>query len=217
MDPGFEAAISLERFARYLTRADSDRCRALELYALNTQLSEALYTPLQMLEVALRNRIHAVLSEARHERWFDEAGFLRVVHQIVQLSGAYEELGRANRERTPGRVVAALPFGFWTSMIARNYEVLWQATLNRIAQREDGKGLRRTDLSTPLSTIRVLRNRIARHEPILHWDLPKHNDNIARVTRWLSPAAAEWCERYSRFPEVWPAEGITLQRAEPKG
>ena len=212
VDRDFEAALSLERFARYLEWAGGNRDRALEFYALNTRLSEALYTSLQMLEVALRNRVHTVLTEARHERWFDDDGFLRIEHQRGQLAGAYEELARARKEQTPGRVVAALPFGFWVSMVARDYENLWQVTLNRIARREDGKGLRRTSLSSPLSTIRVLRNRIAHHEPILHWDLPKHHDNILQITRWLSPAAAEWCLQHSRFPEVFPRERIVLEK-----
>ena len=72
VDRDFEVAISLERFARYLNWTGGDHDRALELYALNTRLSEALYTPLQMLEVALRNRVHKVLAEARHDRWFDD-------------------------------------------------------------------------------------------------------------------------------------------------
>ena len=69
MDSGFEATLSLERFARYLEWAKGDRLRALELYALNTQLSEALYTPLQILEVTLRNRIHTVLTDSLNECW----------------------------------------------------------------------------------------------------------------------------------------------------
>lgn len=49
MDSGFEATLSLERFTRYFEWAEGDRLRVLEPYALNTQLSEALYTPLQIL------------------------------------------------------------------------------------------------------------------------------------------------------------------------
>ncbi len=52
-----EEALSPERFSRYVTWARGDRTRALGLYALNMRLSESLYTPMQMLEVALRNRI----------------------------------------------------------------------------------------------------------------------------------------------------------------
>lgn len=217
MDRDFEAALSLERFARYLDWAGSDRDRALELYALNTRLSEALYTPLQMLEVALRNRMHTVLTEAQHDRWFDDESLLRVEYQNRQLLDAYEDIARAGRKPTPGRIVAALGFGFWTSMLGHDYENLWQTTLNRIARRADGRGLRRKELSSPLKSIRALRNRIAHHEPILYWNLPKHYGNIVRITRWLSPAAFAWSERHSRFPEVLPAEGIVLQRPDSTG
>src|ERR1019366_8465897 len=49
--------------------------------------------------------------------------------------------------------------------------------LYRIAQRP-GKPLRRKDFSTALTPIRLLRNRIAHHEPILEWNLPKHYRNM---------------------------------------
>ena len=209
----FEAAMSPERFARYREWADGDGARALELYALNTQLSEALYTPLQILEVVLRNRLHAVLEEALHARWFDEEGFLLIENQRLQLSKAYGELAESGRDPAPGRIVSALTFSFWTSMLSPEYEVLWQKTLHGIVRREDGKGLRRKDLSSPLRPIRTLRNRVAHHEPILQWNLPRHYANIEQITRWLSPAAADWCKRYSRFPEVHPAERIALGKA----
>lgn len=78
-------------------------------------------------------------------------------------------------------------------MLAKEYEDLWQKTLKDIARREDGKGLRRKDFSTPFGPIRMLRNRIAHHEPILHWNLPKHYSAILKMTEWLSPVAAAWC------------------------
>lgn len=205
-----ETALSLERLARYLEWAAGDRKRALELYVLNTRISEALYTPLQMLEVALRNRIHAVMTEARHERWFDDDGFLAIENQRRQVAKAIEEVTREGKEPTPGRLVAALTFSFWTSMLSPTYEDLWQTTLHRIARRGDGKHLRRKDLSGPLAPIRSLRNRVAHHEPILQWNLPKHYTNIIQITGWLSPAAAAWCRAHSRFETVHPAERINL-------
>ena len=53
MESGFEATLSAARFARYLEWAEGDRVRALELHALITRLSEALYTSLLVLEVTL--------------------------------------------------------------------------------------------------------------------------------------------------------------------
>jgi len=209
---GLEQALSLERFSRYLAWAAGDRTRAIELYTLNARLSESLYTPLQMLEVVLRNRIHAVMTEARHDQWYADAGFLRGKWQPGQLAQATQDIRAENREPTPGRVVAALTFSFWTAMFGREYENLWQTTLYRIGRRAGGKGLRRKDFSGPLAPIRTLRNRIAHHEPILEWDLPKHYRNIVELTGWLSPVAAQWCAANSRFPQVYPAERITLHR-----
>jgi len=210
---GLEQALSLERFGRYLDWAAGDRARAIELYTLNTRISESLYTPLQMLEVALRNRIHAVMIEVRHENWFHDEGFLLTTSQAEQLAKAIEDAGDGGkREPTPGRIVAALTFGFWTAMFGKDYETLWQTTLHRIGSRSDGKGLRRKHFSGPLTPIRRLRNRIAHHEPIIAEDLPNLYRKTIELTGWLCPAAAEWCEAHSRFPEVYPSAPITLHR-----
>ena len=206
-----EHALSLERFGRYLAWAGADRDRAIELYTLNTQLSEVLYTPLQMLEVALRNRIHAVMTEARHESWFHDGGLLLGEWQPAQLAKAIEDIEKERKEATPGRIVAALTFSFWTSMFGKDYETLWQTTLQRIGRRPNGKGLRRKDFSTALTPIRTLRNRIAHHEPIIAWNLPKHYASILELTDWLSPAAAAWCRTHSRFDQVYPAQRIELR------
>lgn len=205
-----EEALSLERFSRYLEWAGGDRGRAIELYTLNTRLSESLYTPLQMLEVTLRNRIHAIMTEAHGEAWFQDGTVLLGEWQPEQLGKAITDVEADRKEPTPGRVVAALTFSFWTAMFGKNYDPLWQTTLHRIARRPDGKGLRRKDFSGPLAAIRSLRNRTAHHEPIIAWNLPKHYATIIDMTQWLSPSAAEWCRAHSRFLEVYPAEGITL-------
>jgi len=207
-----EQALSLERFARYLDWATGDRSRAIELYTLNTQLSESLYTPVQMLEIALRNRIHAVMSAALHEQWYDEPNCQLDSRQTEQLAIAKQELTALGRVATPGRIVAALTFGYWTAFFNTDYEDLWRKQLHRIAQLSGGKALRRKDFSTPLTPIRLLRNRIAHHEPILEWNLPKHYENMVRLTEWLSPAAAAWCRTHCRFSAIYPSGGVVLAR-----
>ncbi|WP_323131107.1 Abi family protein [Sinorhizobium medicae] len=205
-----EMALSLERFGRYLDWANGDRSRAIELYTLNTLISESLYTPLQMLEVALRNRIHAVMTEAVNESWFHEPGIAARRMAAEQLAKAIQDIEEAKKEPTPGRVVAALTFSFWTAMFGKDYETLWQTTLHKIGRKPDGKGLRRKDFSGPLAQIRSLRNRIAHHEPVIMWNLPKRHDSMMEMTGWLSPPAAEWCQTHCRFQQVYPAEPIAL-------
>jgi hypothetical protein len=100
-----ELALSLERFGRYLAWAVRDRERAIELYTLNTRISESLYTPLQSLEVALRNRIHVVMTEGLgDEAWFHQAGVLLNDRQPDQLTKTVEDLKAVNKMPTPGRI-----------------------------------------------------------------------------------------------------------------
>jgi len=209
--PALEDALSNERFETYRAWAANDRSRAIGLYTLNTQLSESLYTPMHMLEVTLRNRIDQTMNAAYGPAWYELPEHQANIRQPEMLAKARDDLTEVGKDPTaPGRMVAALTFGFWTAMVGKEYEDLWQTTLHNIARRADGKGLRRKDFSTPLTRIRVLRNRIAHHEPILHWDLPKHNKAIMDLIDWLAPAASAWCRSYGRFEQVYPADGINL-------
>ena len=208
-----ELALSLERFGRYLAWSEGDRERAVELYTLNTRVSESLYTPLQSLEVALRYRIHVVMTEAfGGDGWFRQLGVLLNDRQPEQLTKAIEDLKSVNKMPTPGRIVAALSFGFWTAMFGPHYEGLWRTALHRIAAKPDGARLRRKDFPGPLTSIRIIRNRIAHHEPIVAWDLPGIHRKMVELTRWLSPVAAAWCRENDRFEQVYPAERISLAK-----
>jgi hypothetical protein len=211
---GLENAVSLERLGRYFAWADNDHTRALELYAINTAVSEAFYTPLQMMEVALRNRCHAVLSEQFGPYWFDLPGILTSEQQIRSVLDTKVDLikGMAKKERattavldrlTPGRIVASLTFGFWTAFFGTNYEnTLWRQCLYKVTTNPPPK-MKRAKLSVELTAIRLLRNRIAHHEPILYYDLAGRHERILEVTDWLIPIAARWTERHSRLPEIY--------------
>jgi hypothetical protein len=63
--PTFVDAISADRFSTYRRWADQDDALAERLYSFNVQLSAALYGPLHMLEVALRNVSDRQLGQAR--------------------------------------------------------------------------------------------------------------------------------------------------------
>ncbi|EBW7423650.1 hypothetical protein DQE15_24470, partial [Salmonella enterica subsp. enterica serovar Stanley] len=159
--PSIEDTLSADRFGTYLGWAGGDRNRAVDLYTLNAVLSESLYTPLHMLEVALRNRIHQVMGKVHGENWFDLPEHQFNAVQTDMLEKARLDLKEKGKDQTPGRMVASLTFGYWTAMLGKEYENLWQTTLKDIARREDGKGLTRKALSKPLAPIRTLRNRIA--------------------------------------------------------
>ena len=195
-----------------MTWTEQNQTRALELYTLNTRLSESLYVALQILEVALRNRIDTVMAKKFGQGWLQDDNALLIDRQKDQREGAVRELKGARKEASNGRLVAALPFSFWTSMFNSEYETLWQQGLHKIGRKQDGKGLVRKDVSKKLTPIRILRNRVAHHEPILHWNLSKHHENMIQLCEWFSPEAAQWCRKHCRFAEIYPEGGITLVR-----
>jgi hypothetical protein len=213
-DPPFEDFVSADRFARYLSWAGGDPTRAVELYSLNSRVSEALYIPLQALEIALRNRIHQVasgmLTVTPDVFWFDRPEFQLGARQADQVAKAKRDLVEANKPVAPSRVVASLTFGYWTAFFSSDYEPLWRMGLHRIAQTDDGKSLGRKQFTRPLLPLRMLRNRVAHHEPIIDWSLDRHHSNVLSLLDWLSPAAAGWCRENSRFKRVYRAPQLRL-------
>lgn len=207
---GIEDILSSDRFLTYLKWAKNDRTRAIKLYTLNACLSECLHISMHTLEVALRNRIYLVMSEYAGPPWYDLEEYQLNPKQPEMLRKAKHDLTQGRKLGTPARMVAALTFGYWTSMLGKEYEDLWQTVLHDIGKKADGKGLRRKDFSGPLQALRELRNRVAHLEPILHWDLRKHHQTMLRLTSWLSPVAAQWCQDHCRFSQLYPAEGLSL-------
>lgn len=205
-----EAALSFERFGRYMDWAAGDRAGALRLYSLNAQLSEALSIPIHALEIALRNRIHGTMSARHGDRWFEGEQMLQTANQREQLAAAVAELERNGKAQEAGRIVAGLPFSFWTAMFGTAYEQLWRIELNKIALSQDGKRLTRKYFSGPLTRIRLLRNRIAHHEPIQGWNLPKHHATMMGMTELMSLPVAEWARSIDRFAAVY-GSGYVLQ------
>ena len=59
--PTLIAALSAERFDTYLNWTAGNQALAERLYTYNVQLSAALYGPLHMQEIALRNMADAAL------------------------------------------------------------------------------------------------------------------------------------------------------------
>ena len=184
--------------------------RAIRLYELNTAVSEALYTPLQVLEVALRNAFSRVLAEEFGTDWYDANGVIVTIKQRQKINDAKLNMIIEKKEITSGRVIASLTFGFRTALLSRQYErTLWIRCLHRAFKHAPAIPKLRA-VNSIITPIRILRNRVAHHEPILSWNLPKHHEKMLELTHWLSPEAARWVRQQSRFPAVhgqgphWP-------------
>ena len=215
---GLETALSHDRLSTYLEAAGGDRERAIRLHAWNTALCAAFYGPLQGLEVALRNGMHRRLAERYGPAWYDNPNMGLDRGAVGRIVGARSELARDGHEEAPPRIVAMLSFGFWVSLLGpggrietgrkANYEMtLWRPALRGVfAHRAT---LTRRQAHRPLDALRILRNRIAHHEPVFTRDLTEDHERILDVTDWISPATRTWIKHHSRVSAVLEASWDT--------
>lgn len=208
--PTLPDALSTDRFDTYLQWADGDSALAEQLYTYNVQLSAALYGPLHMHEVALRNMADKALTHAFGPHWFDDPAVLTTSYQVGCVIKARQTLQQNGKAATRSRIIAELNFGFWSSLFGRNLPpALWQ-TLRPIFQ---ANGIQRGTIAQELRELRLLRNRIAHYEPIVALPLAQRYASITTLTGWLSPSAAAWIAHYSTWPAIYPAVPLLVPDA----
>ena len=197
--------LSPARMAPYLAASSDDWDDALSLYGWNASVSAALFESLHYLEVGLRNALDQAALEHLGISWLAaDSPFLtsRSRHVVAQ---AQARAGGATYSH--GKVIAELPFGFWWSLLADEYNRrLWQPALRHAFDAP----VRRRTLHAELDELRRLRNRIAHHEPIhtrdLHQDLARLLDIATRLARALGEHIAE-TTRLPLLVDLKPAGG----------
>ena len=206
-----EVSLSRERLGTYLYATVGDREGATMLYAWNTAVSAPFYGPLQGLEIALRNAMHRGLAERYGEAWYDNRDAALDKGAMERIASARTELARDGHGDDPPRIVAALSFGFWVSLLGpggrigtgrkANYEMtLWRPALRGAFVHR--ATLTRKEAHRPLNALRTLRNRIAHHEPVFARDLARDHERIVEVVGWITHGTRRWVEHHSRVPAI---------------
>lgn len=199
-------AISHERLEAYQarSRADSELMLAAH-YAQNIALSESLYPALQAIEVALRNSIHdAITAACNSEAWYEARFNILLPQELEAIEKARASLIRGNKEPTPGRIMAELTFGFWTSLFDLRYEQrLWPFHLKTVLPFIPKSIRTRKTVSTRMNRIRRLRNRVFHYEPIWYWqDLQQQHSEIIEAMGWVNSAMMSFIITIDRFDDV---------------
>lgn len=224
--------LSVPRLAPYLQASSGNQQKALALYLDNLRLAQSFYTPLSLLEVALRNSLHEVLE--RHfnsANWLlaEQKGFMidkrlinrdyrtgkisvndKVLKMVLAASREFEE--HWQYPPPSGNVlIAELHFGFWTTLFGKTYYgILQKSPLRAFPKRP--LGTERELLYNKLKEVRLFRNRVYHYEPLC---FQKNSNNIlsfsqlhsahtiiAELLGWLDPSLPEWLAETDRVPET---------------
>lgn len=124
--------------------------------------------------------------------------------ELEKVSVSRKTLVSQGKPIEPGRIIAELPFGFWSGLFNAPYEsILWQKYLTQVFPHAPRKERTRSNLSRKLNRIRQIRNRIFHHEPVWSWwDLARKHADIVEAIGWISPELQELLKGIDRFPEI---------------
>lgn len=197
INEALERTLTRERLEKYLSLTGQDLDGALKLYEENTRLSESFYTPLQCVEICLRNCLHEQLTARYGDEWYrsQEAPLSSDSRRII--FDAMEELRKDRKPVIPGQVVAELKFAFWVGLLGPGYDAtLWRGGLYKAFLADGGRP--RKVVHGRFNFIRRFRNRVAHHEPIFDRQLFQIHTEIIEAIRWMCRDTANWAAYHSR-------------------
>ena len=182
------------------TQCDADPS-ALQLYIWNAQVSGAFLTPMHICEVAIRNAIAEALEPLYGPRWPWAPGFEQSLPTPRSGYSPRQDVFNARRmAHTVGKVIPELKFMFWQGMFTSRHDFrVWDHQLLKVFPGLDRTqsiaGLRK-GIYDDLDQIRLLRNRIAHHEPIFTRNLADDLQRVYRVIDYRSSATGDWLKSH---------------------
>lgn len=196
------AALSAARMGTFETAAgvqSDDDPAALLLYAWNAGVSGAFLAPLHVCEVVIRNAVSDALEALYGPRWPWSATFERSLPDPMQGYSPRRDLQSARRAaQTTGKVIPELKFVFWQKMFTRRYDTrIWEPHLRRVLPNLDQAkpvSTLRQAIYSDLERVRLLRNRIAHHEPIFARALADDYQTVLMLVTYRCTVTATWMD-----------------------
>jgi hypothetical protein len=220
----FVASVSKPRLSKYLQKSKSNLKEALLLYHWNSQLSQALYLPLQSWEIALRNKLNEFLCYKYGSNWPYETRALRNLTS-KDAKRLQDTIGRQIVDRkgvapTTNQIVADLSAGFWVSQLGKSYTIPygWHHNLKHRVFTND-PSMTREDASAICDDLLDLRNRVAHHEPIFQRPLDRLKADLDDILNAMCAGTAAYMASACSFSEIWnakPGTQILLGETEAK-
>ncbi len=200
-EKAIEAALSVPRLATYraATTGMPQLPAAIALYTWNAQVSAAMFNPLHACEVVIRNAVSDALAEVYGPRWPWSPGFFKSLpdHKNPRVFNPRKEIARAIKgQESTGKVIAELKFVFWQMLFTGRLDKrLWIPHLRTVLPYLDpDKSIQelRKKVHDELERLRLLRNRIAHHEPIFMRALAEDLQTTYTLIGYRCPVTANW-------------------------
>lgn len=166
----------------------------LELYLWNSMMGGALFFPMHVCEVAIRNAVSDALTAVYGANWPWDKNFERSLKK--KSREILCDIRRSASSSATGKVIAEMSFSFWQQMFVVAHDVrIWEKQLHRVLPNLDTplslSGARQRVHDT-LGEIRFLRNRIAHHEPIFQHKPEEIYQKIFWIVNARCPRTANW-------------------------
>jgi hypothetical protein len=201
----FERTMSADRWKTYMIAGGFKEELAHALYLWNAAIGQSFHYPLQAVEVALRNVIHAALAAEFGGDWWQDARCRAVLHVKRRDDidkAAHRHVKKYGIPPNTGQIVASVTFGFWASMLHREYnKPIWDARTGD-AFPYLGSSDYIGKVSQTATKIQELRNRIFHQEPLIGHNLSEEYAAILRLLGWICPLTRDWVRYHSSVPTV---------------
>ena len=206
MNAAVITTLSQVRFATYLTAAGHNQQKAFDLYLWNAKLGAAFVTPIQTVEIALRNCIDQALRAEFGQSWFTNTRFIEIAgplnSQIIANTLTSASRPSANQILSTDQIVARLSFGFWVGMLHDRFEhQLWRKWLNTSFPHLPTGTDRKSIAKIAKNTSRI-RNRIFHHEPILAENNSQLFTDMMTLLSWICPTSKLWVQPHCQVQVV---------------
>lgn len=173
----FESIISPERLRKYIVACGGNTTKAMTLYRYNLRLSQEMFVVVSCFEVALRNRIDAIMKAYWGDDWLRDlilpgGAFYcdkRTENTKKIIEKEYHNLVK-HKDYSHTKLLSKVGFGVWKYMFSNiQYFLTGQVLLKVFPNKPKSSKVNRYDNSYvfgELDYITNFRNRIAHHEPI---------------------------------------------------
>ena len=206
------ATITAARVSTYdasVPTGDEHTRRALALYVWNAEIASEFLVPLHLCEVAIRNAVSDAVSAQYGPRWPWVDGFVKSLPDPKKgYNPRRDVMTVRHKVATTGKVIPEVKFVFWQKMFTSRYDnAVWDHQLKHVlpgAQKGASVPELRGRVYADLDRIRLLRNRIAHHEPIIARDLRADLDAIADLVALRCPDTAKLLSTVERVSQLLP-------------